>query len=157
MRSDYRINVSAGSADQAACANTKWCYKRETTASKFVSLFSDFWVGFWFPPNCARSAPKALLQPSECGIHLADKKSHGRCCGARSLRVAKRQPVDLDYIAFSKYYEDVRAEMLKANYSAITKDVGMAKQAEQMGLTAQECATVIIRNRNKRKSRSTLA
>jgi hypothetical protein len=41
--------------------------------------------------------------------------------------------------------------MLKANYSAITKDVDMAKQAEQMELTAQECATVIIRNRNKRK------
>jgi hypothetical protein len=27
----------------------------------------------------------------------------------------------------------------------------MAKQAEQMGLTGQECATLIIRNRNKRK------
>ena len=59
--------------------------------------------------------------------------------------MAKRQPVDLDYIAFSKYYEDVRAEMLKANYSAIAKDVGMAKQAEQMGLTHKRhslCAEV---------------
>jgi len=43
--------------------------------------------------------------------------------------------------------------MLNANYSATPKDVDMAKQAEQMGLTAQECATVIIRNRNKRKPR----
>jgi hypothetical protein len=29
--------------------------------------------------------------------------------------------------------------------------VAMAKQAEQMGMTAQECAALIIRNRNKRK------
>jgi hypothetical protein len=29
--------------------------------------------------------------------------------------------------------------------------VDMAKQAEPMGLTAQECANLIIRNRNKRK------
>ena len=66
--------------------------------------------------------------------------------------MAKRpQTVDVDYVAFSKYYEDVRAEMLRANYSAISKDVDMAKQAEPMGLTAQECAALIIRNRSKRK------
>jgi len=41
----------------------------------------------------------------------------GRCSGARSLRVAKRhQPVDIDYVLSSKYYEDVRAEMLKSSY-----------------------------------------
>jgi hypothetical protein len=66
--------------------------------------------------------------------------------------VAKRhQPVDMDYVLSSKYYEDVRAEMMKVSYLAISKDVDMAKQAERMGLTAQECATVIIRNRSKRK------
>jgi hypothetical protein len=65
--------------------------------------------------------------------------------------MAKRQPVDTDYVVFSKYYEDVRAEMMKTNYYATSNDVDMSKQAEQMGLTAQECATVIIRNRNKRK------
>jgi hypothetical protein len=65
--------------------------------------------------------------------------------------VAKRhQPADVDYLLSSKYYEGVRAEMLKANYLATSKDVDMAKQAEQMGLTAQECATVIIRNRGNR-------
>jgi hypothetical protein len=41
--------------------------------------------------------------------------------------------------------------MLKASYLAISKDGDMANQAEQMGLTAQECAALIIRNRNKRK------
>ena len=57
--------------------------------------------------------------------------------------MAKRhQPVDTDYLLSSKYYEDVRAEMLKATSSS--KDVDMAKQAEQTGLTAQECATLII-------------
>ena len=72
--------------------------------------------------------------------------------------MAKRpQTVDVDYVAFSKYYEDVRAEMLRANYSAISKDVDMAKQAEQMSFTAQECASVIIRNRGRRKRPSTLA
>ena len=65
--------------------------------------------------------------------------------------MAKRQPVDTDYLLSSKYYEDVRAEMLKASYLAISKDADMSKQAEQMGLTAQECATVIIRNRHKKR------
>jgi hypothetical protein len=37
------------------------------------------------------------------------------------------------------------------SYATTSKDVAMAKQAEQMGMTAQECATLIIRNRNKRK------
>ena len=59
--------------------------------------------------------------------------------------MAKRhQPVDTDYLLSSKYYEDVRAEMPKASYLATSKDVDMAKQAEQTGLTAQECATLII-------------
>jgi hypothetical protein len=44
--------------------------------------------------------------------------------------------------------------MLKDSYLATPKDVDMAKQAEQMGLTPQECATVIIRNRNKGKARN---
>jgi hypothetical protein len=65
--------------------------------------------------------------------------------------VAKRQPVDVDYVIFSKYYEDVRTEMMKSSYLAVAKDVAIAKQAEPMGLTAQECAALIIRNRNKRK------
>ena len=65
--------------------------------------------------------------------------------------MAKRQPVDTDYVAFGKYYEDVREEMQRTSYSATSKDVDMSKQAEQMGLTAQECAALIIRNRNKRK------
>jgi len=65
--------------------------------------------------------------------------------------VAKRQPVDVDYVIFSKYYEDVRAEMVKTGYFAAPNDVAMAKQAEPMGLTAQECANLIIRNRNKPK------
>ena len=67
--------------------------------------------------------------------------------------MAKRhQPVDIDYVLSSKYYEDVRAEMLKASYLlAASKDVDMAKQVEPMGLTAQECAALIIRNRRKRK------
>jgi hypothetical protein len=70
------------------------------------------------------------------------------------LRVAKRQPVDFDYYLSSKYYADVRAEMMNTNYLATAKDADMAKQAEPMGLTAQECAALIIRNRNKRKKRS---
>jgi hypothetical protein len=66
--------------------------------------------------------------------------------------VAKRQqPADMEYALSSKYYEGVRAEMLKASYLATPKDVDMAKQAEHMGLTPQKCATVIIRNRHKRK------
>ena len=57
--------------------------------------------------------------------------------------MAKRhQPVDVDYVIFSKYYEDVQAEMMKTSYHAVSKNVDMAKQAEQMGLTAQECATL---------------
>jgi len=85
-------------------------------------------------------------------VSFSLEKYSGRSCGARSLTVAKRhQPVDIDYVIFSKYYEDVRAEMLKANYSAISKNVDMAKQAEQMGFTAQECAAVIIRNRHKKR------
>jgi hypothetical protein len=68
------------------------------------------------------------------------------------LSVAKRhQPVDLDYYLSSIYYEEVRAEMLKVGYSAVSKDIDMAKQAEPVGLTAQECAALIIRNRSKRK------
>jgi lipoate synthase len=63
----------------------------------------------------------------------------------------KRQPVDSDYVVFSQFLEDVRAEMRKIKYSTTSKDVALIKQAEQMGFTAQECATVIIRNRNKRK------
>lgn len=66
----------------------------------------------------------------------------------------RHQPVDLDYYLSSKYYEEVRAEMMKINYLAISKDMDMAKQAEPMGLTAQECAALIIRNRSKRKSGS---
>lgn len=66
--------------------------------------------------------------------------------------MAKRnQSVDLDYYLSSRYYEDVRSEMIKSNYLAISKDIDMAKQAEPMGLTAQECAALIIRNRDKRK------
>jgi hypothetical protein len=66
--------------------------------------------------------------------------------------VAKRQQLgDIDYRLSSKYYEGVRTEMIKAGYSAIPKDADMSKQAEPMGLTAQECATLIIRNRHKRK------
>lgn len=41
--------------------------------------------------------------------------------------------------------------MMKTNYSAISKDVDVSKQAEQIGLTALECAALIIRNRNRRK------
>jgi hypothetical protein len=48
-------------------------------------------------------------------------------------------------------YKDVQTEMLKVNYSTAPKDVDLAKQAEPMGLTAQECAALIIRNRSKRK------
>jgi hypothetical protein len=65
--------------------------------------------------------------------------------------VAKRKPVDVDYVIFRKYYEDVRAEMMKTRYLAVSKDVDMAKQAEPMGLTPEECAALIIRNRHKRK------
>jgi hypothetical protein len=57
----------------------------------------------------------------------------------------------VDYVLSSQYYKDVQAEMLKENYSAVSKDVDMAKQAEPMGLTAQECAALIIRNRSKPK------
>jgi hypothetical protein len=67
--------------------------------------------------------------------------------------MAKRQQVDFDYYLSSKYYEEVREEMFKANYYAHPKDIDMAKQAEPMGLTAQECAALIIRNRNKPKKR----
>jgi hypothetical protein len=52
---------------------------------------------------------------------------------------------------FSKFFKDVGAEMDKVSYSTTSKDVDFAKQAEQMGMTAQECAALIIRNRNKRK------
>jgi len=66
--------------------------------------------------------------------------------------MAKRhQPADTDYAVFSKFVKDVGAEMDKVSYATTSKDVAMAKQAEQMGMTAQECATLIIRNRNKRK------
>lgn len=65
----------------------------------------------------------------------------------------KQDCVDVDYVLSSKYYKDVQVEMLKANYSAVSKDVDMAKQAEPMGLTAQECATLIIRNRSNTKRR----
>jgi hypothetical protein len=66
--------------------------------------------------------------------------------------VAKRyKPVDTDYAVSSKFFADVGAEMAKVSYSATSKDVDTAKQAEQMGFTAQECATLIIRNRNKPK------
>lgn len=65
----------------------------------------------------------------------------------------RRPPGGLDYFLSSKYYEDVRAEMMNAHYYANPKDMDMAKQAEPMGLTAQECACLIIRNRNKPKPR----
>jgi hypothetical protein len=65
--------------------------------------------------------------------------------------VKRHQPVDTDYVVFSQFLKDVGTEMGKVSYLITSKDVAMAKQAEQMGLTAQECATVIIRNRNKRK------
>jgi hypothetical protein len=65
--------------------------------------------------------------------------------------VPKRQPVDTDYVVFSTFLKEVGAEMGKISYGLSSKDVAMVKQAEQMGLTPQECATVIIRNRNKRK------
>jgi hypothetical protein len=98
-----------------------------------------------------------MAKPYESSIHLTDEGPHGRCCGVRRLRVAKRQPVDTDYATFSKYFKDVGLEMEKIHYSLTSKDVDMAKQAEQMGFTAQECATVIIRNRHKRKRPNTLA
>ena len=31
---------------------TKPATNAGTVASKFVNLFNNFWVGFWFPPNC---------------------------------------------------------------------------------------------------------
>jgi hypothetical protein len=66
--------------------------------------------------------------------------------------MAKRhQPVDTDYAVFSPFMKDVGAEMGKIMYNATSKDVAFAKQAEQMGLTALECAALIIRNRNKRR------
>jgi hypothetical protein len=71
--------------------------------------------------------------------------------------VTKRGRVDVDYVLSSQYYKDVQAEMLKAGYSAISKDIDMAKQAEPMGLTAQECAALIIRNRSKPNARQRLA
>jgi hypothetical protein len=61
------------------------------------------------------------------------------------------QRVDVDYVIFSKYYKEVRAEMLKDHYFTAPKDVALAKQAEPMGLTAQECASLTIRNRSKPK------
>lgn len=63
----------------------------------------------------------------------------------------KRQPADVHYVLYSAFLKEVSAEMDKVKYSTISKDVPMIKQAEQMGLTPQECATVIIRNRSKRK------
>lgn len=63
----------------------------------------------------------------------------------------KRQPVDSDYVVFSTFLKEVGAEIGKISYDITSKDVAMIKQAEQMGFTAQECATVIIRNRKKRK------
>jgi hypothetical protein len=65
--------------------------------------------------------------------------------------MTKREPVDTDYVVFSPFLKAVGTEM--GVYSVTSTDVAMVKQAEQMGLTAQECATVIIRNRNKRKVR----
>ena len=65
--------------------------------------------------------------------------------------VKHHQSVDTDYVVFSKFFKEVDAEMDKVSYLATSKDAAMAKQAEQMGLTAQECAALIIRNRNKRK------
>jgi hypothetical protein len=56
--------------------------------------------------------------------------------------MVKRKPVDANYVIFSKYYEDVREEMLQTNYLTSAKDVDMAKQAEPMGLTAQEVCRV---------------
>jgi hypothetical protein len=70
--------------------------------------------------------------------------------------MAKRQPVDTDYAVFSPFMKDVGAEMEKIMYSTTSKDVAFTKQAEQMGMTAQECAALIIRNRNKRKRPSGL-
>jgi hypothetical protein len=67
--------------------------------------------------------------------------------------VAKRQPVDTDYVVFSQFLREVGAEMGNIGYITTSKDVALIKQAEQIGLTAQECATLIIRNRNKRKKR----
>jgi hypothetical protein len=61
----------------------------------------------------------------------------------------RHPPIDMDYVLSSKYYDDVRAEMQKVSYLTAPKDVEVAKQAEQMGFTASECATVIIRNRRK--------
>jgi hypothetical protein len=61
----------------------------------------------------------------------------------------KRQPVDADYVVFSPFLKAVGAEM--DIYSLTSKDVALVKQAEQIGLTAQECANLIIRNRHKRK------
>jgi hypothetical protein len=61
----------------------------------------------------------------------------------------KRQPVDTDYVVLSPFFKAVGAEM--DIYSLTSKDVALVKQAEQMGLTAPECANLIIRNRHKRK------
>jgi hypothetical protein len=63
----------------------------------------------------------------------------------------KRQPVDTAYAVFSPFLKEVGAEMGKISYSATSKDVALIKQAEQIGLTARECANLIIRNRNRRK------
>lgn len=49
--------------------------------------------------------------------------------------MSKRDCVDVDYVLSSQHYKDVQAEMLKAGYSAVSKDVDMAKQAEPMGLS----------------------
>jgi hypothetical protein len=49
--------------------------------------------------------------------------------------VAKRhQPVDTDYILSSKYYEDVRAEMLKASLPRRTEGRGHGQAGRTDGL-----------------------
>jgi hypothetical protein len=63
----------------------------------------------------------------------------------------KREPVDTDYVVFSPFFKAVGAEMGKTHYLITTTDVALIKQAEQIGLTAPECANLIIRNRHKRK------
>jgi hypothetical protein len=50
----------------------------------------------------------------------------------------KRQPVDTDYVVFSKFLKEVGAETGKIMYSTTSKDVVLVKQAEQIGLIAQE-------------------
>jgi hypothetical protein len=67
--------------------------------------------------------------------------------GATVAAAAQR----VEYALSNKYYDGVRAEMLEASYLAASKYVDMARQAEQMRLTANERATLIICNRSKRK------